>query len=478
MAPRAKAAKLSQMLDSASEDEFQRDDLDVMPTPDSAIENQAPAKKGRGKAAKGAATVTAAKGKTAGRRASGGAVGAKKDTAAASKKAQNKRKVLAERENGNMSDTEEVDEFAEEEVVAPPGPEPEAKPTRRGRPPAKAKKAQEEESVPEPPKAQKRGRKAAEPKVAKEPAKAKAAGKGKAAKRPPSPEPEMMTIAETQPEPEPEPMDVEEKSMEVDEIPDTMPPPRPAAHRAPPPARAESKPLPARGRAGSASDTERGGSDPALRRKLGEMTKKFESLQVKYENLKEAATSNKESNFDQLKRKSEQASKGKIYKPYGHALLTLCLDQEAVIQSLKQELAELRTRASELSTVKKEVAKLEKDNAQLSAENKIISASLSSAQSENKTLSTKLAAARSSAPPETRTVPGSAVKARSVVLPGAANAAKDAKDRQLKEDLYSDLTGLIIRGVKKAEEGEDIYDCIQTGRNGSKFASSAYYVQY
>ena len=90
-------------------------------------------------------------------------------------------------------------------------------------------------------------------------------------------------------------------------------------------------------------------------------------------------------------------------------------------------------------------------------------------QSENKTLSTKLAAARSAPQPEAKTVPGSAVKPRNVgvVLPGAKEAAEEMHVRQLKEDLYSDLTGLIMRGVKKGEEGEDVYDCIQTGRNGS-----------
>ena len=51
------------------------------------------------------------------------------------------------------------------------------------------------------------------------------------------------------------------------------------------------------------------------------------------------------------------------------------------------------------------------------------------------------------------------------VGPNATDAQKEAK---MKENLYSDLTGLIIRGVKR-KEGEDEYDCIQTGRNGSKF---------
>lgn len=48
---------------------------------------------------------------------------------------------------------------------------------------------------------------------------------------------------------------------------------------------------------------------------------------------------------------------------------------------------------------------------------------------------------------------------------GNSEAAQVA---QLKEDLYADLTGLIIRGIKREDE-EDIFDCIQTGRNGSKF---------
>ncbi|KAL1838186.1 hypothetical protein VTK73DRAFT_4431 [Phialemonium thermophilum] len=37
---------------------------------------------------------------------------------------------------------------------------------------------------------------------------------------------------------------------------------------------------------------------------------------------------------------------------------------------------------------------------------------------------------------------------------------------QMKEDLYGDLTGLIVRAVKR-EGGEDVFDCIQTGRNGT-----------
>jgi len=42
------------------------------------------------------------------------------------------------------------------------------------------------------------------------------------------------------------------------------------------------------------------------------------------------------------------------------------------------------------------------------------------------------------------------------------------KQAALKEELYRDLTGLIVNSVKR-RDGEDEYNCIQTGKNGSEF---------
>lgn len=122
--------------------------------------------------------------------------------------------------------------------------------------------------------------------------------------------------------------------------------------------------------------------------------------------------------------------------------------------------------------MKKELAALSKDNARLDAENKKLADSLSTAHNETKTLSNKLAAARSTQP-EQKTVPGSAVKARTngVVLPGTAEAAKEAQLAKQKVDLYSDLTNLVILGMKHNEEEGDVYDCLQTGKNGSTLHS-------
>jgi len=65
-----------------------------------------------------------------------------------------------------------------------------------------------------------------------------------------------------------------------------------------------------RRRAGSASDTER--NDPAIRRKLGEMTKKLENLDLKYRNIREVGIKEAEHNFEKLKKQSEESKKGAL----------------------------------------------------------------------------------------------------------------------------------------------------------------------
>lgn len=90
--------------------------------------------------------------------------------------------------------------------------------------------------------------------------------------------------------------------------------------------------------------------------------------------------------------------------------------------------------------------------------------SLAQARAEIKTLSTKLAASRNAE--ANMKAPGSALKANSAAGRGQA-PSEVVQAAQAKEDLYGDLTGLIVRGVKRGEV-EDVFDCIQTGRNGSE----------
>lgn len=82
---------------------------------------------------------------------------------------------------------------------------------------------------------------------------------------------------------------------------------------------------------------------------------------------------------------------------------------------------------------------------------------LDESKSDIKALSTKLAASRS-VEANVR-LPGSALK-------GGSNGNRPSLV-QVKEDLYGDLTGLIMRDVRR-EKDDDIFDCIQTGRNGCK----------
>lgn len=452
MAPRSALQNISFTVDSASEDDMTHDELNALPTPDSNTENKAPTRKARGPAAntkaKMPAKAPAKERPAATRRVSGSSVLGTTKAANVNKKAPIKpaRKVLAERNIANGSDTEEVDEFAEEDAMAAP------KAAKRGRP-AKAPKAASEDPTAEAPAPTKRGRKPTmKDTAASKDSKSKTASRSKAARQvEDEDQAEQLTIPETQADRDDDAMDIEE-SIEMDEIPDSMPPPpMPSSIRAPRQTTKARQTSTGPRRAGSASDSER---DPQLRRKVGDLTRKLEAMTVKYDALKDAASSGKESNFDQLKKKTEQIAK----------------DQDALVKALKQQVAELQSQNSSIATMKREAAAMVKEQARLNAQNKKLEDSLASAQNENKALSSKLAAARSSAPPDAKAVPGSAVKSRStgVVLPGTAEAAKEAQLAKHKVDLYSDLTNLVILGMKKNENDDQVYDCLQTGRNGSK----------
>lgn len=65
-------------------------------------------------------------------------------------------------------------------------------------------------------------------------------------------------------------------------------------------------------------------------------------------------------------------------------------------------------------------------------------------------------------------MPGSAMKGNTGNNRLLANAEAAVQAAQLKEILFGDLTGLIINGVKQ-DQDEEVHDCIQTGRNGSKW---------
>ncbi|KAI6819125.1 hypothetical protein KC340_g13915 [Hortaea werneckii] len=227
-----------------------------------------------------------------------------------------------------------------------------------------------------------------------------------------------------------------------------------------------------RERSGSVSGTERErrGGDPELRRKLNDVTKKYEDLSLKYQNLQEIGKDSAESNFERLKRTSDQRAK----------------DADALIAGLKKEIAELRKNSKEhrepkespeTANLRKEVSSLTTEKERMSKEHSETKEKLQTAQNEAKSLEAKLVAARQQLSASTTSsngsqqdgkgVPASAQKNSQLNRGGTSIYSSEAqKEAKMKENLYSDLTGMIIRGVKR-KDGEDEYDCIQTGRNGT-----------
>lgn len=298
------------------------------------------------------------------------------------------------------------------------------------------------------------------------------AKRGRQAKRAPSPEP-LTTIPETQQDPEqfddvevsieadPDNMDIEKEPtpkqlqkflQRAPSVPVQSLQPRPSTR---PGVRSGSaQPAYSRARSGSASGTERRGGDPELRRQLNDVNKKYENLQLKYESLEDVGKTQAESNFEKLKRASDQKAR----------------DAHEMITSLKKELAELKkstsTSSSETTGLQKQVTTLTNTNDKLTTERDDMKSKLHVSQNEVKSLEAKLIQARHQISTSAQEAKAQADKKSN--LPAAGGSLGDAqKEAKMKENLYADLTGLIIRGVKQ-RESEDEYDCIQTGRNGSK----------
>ena len=298
---------LSGLVDSDS-DEDHLDERSGLPTPESGAENKTAGRKGPGRP-KAAMPAKVTKAKAPARRTSGRLTSRVKDVApakAVAKKAlaaKGKREVLADKTNQQYtSDTEEVDEFEQDEdtimgdelattVVAVK----ESKPKRAKKPSVAREKAantttaQKEEII-----------------ASKAPTvESRATKKSGPVKRQVATEPSPERIVMESQIPE---MEIEDTANEevVEEIISKS-----AYHGRH--ARSDSRPRQTsvhRRRAGSASDTER--SDPALRRKLGDISKKYESLNAKYQDLREIGLKEAERNFERLKKQSEEKTIGKL----------------------------------------------------------------------------------------------------------------------------------------------------------------------
>ena len=128
--------------------------------------------------------------------------------------------------------------------------------------------------------------------------------------RKPKPAKQDTVIPETQPEP----MDVDQAPAEQEvRRPGKKPPPRAKPQVASAPKRGA--PSASRRRAGSTSDGEGGGNDSVSQRKCSDMQSKLESLQVKYDSLRDIAVTEAQSNFEKLRLKSEEGTTGTSSSP-------------------------------------------------------------------------------------------------------------------------------------------------------------------
>ncbi|KAJ5143039.1 Monopolin complex subunit Csm1/Pcs1 [Penicillium bovifimosum] len=202
------------------------------------------------------------------------------------------------------------------------------------------------------------------------------------------------------------------------------------------------------------TDSEQSG-DPELRRRLGELTKKHDALESKYRNLREIGIVEANANMEKLRKHSE----------------TVATASNELVASLKAELEVQRKLGNQSRGLQKQLSDRDAEMVRLKSDANEARAQLASAQSEVKALQTKLAAARNTAASlegAVAKVPGSAIKGGANRANAVANAeaAQASQIAQLKEDLYSDLSGLIIRDIKNRDT-EHVYDCIQTGINGT-----------
>jgi hypothetical protein len=150
------------------------------------------------------------------------------------------------------------------------------------------------------------------------------------------------------------------------------------------------------------------------------------------------------------------------------------LVSKKLIASLQADLSARKGLEKESRDLKKNVETKSSEIEKLKADIARLTTALSNSQTENKTLTAKLVVNRNAAAlveSASSKTPGSAMKASGGIrMMGSAETAQQIQAGQLKENIYGDLTGLLIRSVKRETE-EDVYDCIQTGRNGSKSSS-------
>ena len=316
-------ASLSGLIDTDVEDDTLNMEADAFPTPDSNQENAGPAKKKGGRAKATAKRFT--KAKPVPRRVSGESIAPKK---AGPQKTAKKRGPLKEQMNMRQAEeTEEVDEFEGQEqedtnmdeLVEPKHMARRKVPVKKAGRPSKAGPVQQVSARERDGEFEYTPTTVRHTKTIDKPS-VPDAQKANTSKPQASIERRQheKVIPETQ-----VPMDTEHPEFpnKDDDNDDAVPQ---SVYRRTNNARNSThqrQPSAARRRAGSASDTDRGGGDPATRRKLGEMTKNFEKMEMKYMNLRENGLKDAEAKMAALMAKSQSRAKGRCFHLHQQSLV-------------------------------------------------------------------------------------------------------------------------------------------------------------
>jgi len=129
--------------------------------------------------------------------------------------------------------------------------------------------------------------------------------------------------------------------------------------------------------------------------------------------------------------------------------------------------------SSESKTLKKELAAKKAELTKLQGKVQELQRGLQEQQNEAKILSAKLIVAENHSKRNAVAVPGSAVKPKGGIgggasgggMAGAGQAAEEAWIARVKEELFQDLTGLLIMNFKK-EARKTVFECLQTSSTG------------
>lgn len=300
------------------EQDGQDSNMDPLPTPDSNRENPKPTKKARNPPGRPKAAVSKNTRAKTSRRPSGGPIAAK-PKGRPRKKVTVQRTVLQEQASDqHQSDDEPMGDAAEkeqdglkseEDAVSMDELVTKDQPRKRGKQVPKAKKKPEEEPLQQVNGTENDGEFEYTPTVGRTQSKKAGMAAKQTGGHNPSIEPQH--IQKIVPETQENSMDLDESAVPEDgdaedEIPQSVF--RQASNRGS--NSRQRQPCFTRRRAGSASDTDRAAGDPATRRRLGEITKRLENVDMKYRNLREIGLKEAEANFEKLKEQSESRANG------------------------------------------------------------------------------------------------------------------------------------------------------------------------